>query len=281
MQLAVEQKRSWLDLRENEMKQKEALVETKQKDLIRTAMPDRKMIASGVLTFGPVVLVIAGVLMLICAAAIGGKALESSYQTAKAAAENEVYQTYYDWGYQNYRVTNEAKIQLDSLKQESKLEVLKVRDMVYQLEEKEGNEAWWDAVIGIFTKAPTVWLEVPGEGVFTVDMKQSEFIVDEERQYVLIRVPDLELSNFRIVYDDTKTLYYQDGGWMHNAVGDGIDEVKSQAEAAQNQLMVNIQSNQQFYKAAKDATKRILTDWVKQLNPELPDLVVEVEFMDI
>lgn len=262
------------------MKQKEALVENTKKSLSRMEMPDRKMLASGALTFGPVVLVIAGALMLICAAAIGGKALESSYQAAREAAENEVYQTYYDWGYQNYRVTNEAKIQIDSLKQESKLEVLKVRDMVYQLEEKDGNEAWWDAVIGIFTKEPTVWLEVPGEGVFTVDMKESEFIVDEERQYVLIRVPDLELSNFEIVYDDTKTLYYQDGGWMHNAVGDGIDEVKSQVEAAQNQLMRNIQSNQQFYKAAKEATKRILTDWVKKLNPEMPELVVEVEFME-
>ena len=261
------------------MKQKEILAQPTQNALSEPAtLGSRGHIPLP--TISSAAVMIAAIILIICAATIGGAAAAKAFKTAKTEAAENVYQRYYDWGYQNYRVANETKIRLDSLKQESKLEVLNVRDIIYQLEETEGDRSWLDNIIGRFTKKPTVWLEVPGEGVFTVDMKQSEFIIDEARQYVLIRVPNLEVSNFRIVYDEVKTLYYADGGWVHNSVGDGLDEAKRQADAAQNQLMLNIRNNQQFYKAAQESTKRVLTDWVKKLNPELPDLTVEVEFME-
>lgn len=43
-----------------------------------------------------------------------------------------------------------------------------------------------------------VWMEFYGDGIFTVDMKASEFIIDYDRQYVLVRVPRPELTNCRI-----------------------------------------------------------------------------------
>lgn len=262
------------------MNQKEVLAQPTQNALHEPATLGSRYHISLLPMISSTTIAIAAIVLFLCAATIGGAAAAKSFKASKNEAENNVYSRYYDWGYQNYRVTNEVKIQIDSLKQESKLEVLNVHDVIYQLEKTEENRSWLDNIIGRFIKSPTVWLEVPGEGVFTVDMKQSEFIIDETRQYVLVRVPSLELSNFRIIYSDVKLLYYEDGGWIHNSVGDGVDKVQDQADAAQNQLMINIQNNQQFYKAAQESTKRVLTDWVKKLNPELPDLTVEVEFME-
>lgn len=262
------------------MKQKESLTETAPKTLREPMMQESRFHISRLPMIGSTAMTIVAIVLLFCVTAIGGIGAAKAFETAKDTAAENVYQRYYDWGYQNYRVSNEAKIQIASLKQEAKLEVLKVRDVIYQLDETEEEHSLLNDLVEKFTKRPTVWLEVPGEGVFTVDMKQSEFIVDEARQYVLIRVPSLEVSNFEIIYGDVKQLYYKDGGWIRNSVGDGMAEAERQAEAAQNQLMINIQNNQQFYKAAQESTKRVLTDWVKKLNPELPDLTVEVEFME-
>lgn len=262
------------------MKQKESLTETTPNTLREPTMPVPRFRFSRLPMIGSTAMTVAAIVLILCATTIGGAAAAKAFKTAKDESAENVYQRYYDWGYQNYRVTNEVKIQIDSLKQESKLEVLNVHDIIYQLEKTEENRSWLNNIIGRFIKSPTVWLEVPGEGVFTVDMKQSEFIIDETRQHVLVRVPSLELSNFRIVYSDVKLLYYEDGGWIHNSVGDGVDKVQDQVDAAQNQLMINIQNNQKFYKAAQESTKRVLIDWVKKLNPELPDLTVEVEFME-
>lgn len=262
------------------MKQKESRTETAPKTLREPMMQEPRFHIARLPMIGSTAMTTVAIVLLFCMTAIGGIGTAKAFKTAKDAAEESVYQRYYDWGYQNHRVSNEVKIRIDSLKQEAKLEVLKVRDVIYQLDEAEEEHSLLNDIVEKFTKSPTVWLEVPGEGVFTVDMKQSEFIVDEARQYVLIRVPGLEVSNFEIIYDDVKQLYYKDGGWIRNSVGDGVTEAEKQADAAQNQLMLNIQNNQQFYKAAQESTKRVLTDWVKKLNPELPELTVEVEFME-
>ena len=39
-------------------------------------------------------------------------------------------------------------------------------------------------------------------------------------------------------------------------------------------------TNQRFYQSAKEAAVSILTSFVKELNPGISDLTVEVEFMD-
>ena len=41
-----------------------------------------------------------------------------------------------------------------------------------------------------------------------------------------------------------------------------------------------MKSNAQFYKSAKSSAQMIISDLIKGLNSELPNLVVEVEFID-
>lgn len=64
-------------------------------------------------------------------------------------------------------------------------------------------------------------MEFYGDGVFTVDMKASEFIIDYERQYVLVRVPRPELTNCRIT--QANQLFWQNG-ICNKSISVGIDK---------------------------------------------------------
>lgn len=97
----------------------------------------------------------------------------------------------------------------------------------------------------------------------------------------MIRVPNVEISNCEILYSDVLLLYYDKGGLLQNeATNNVVNETNAIMINAKKKLLSNMQNNQKFYKAAQESTKRVLIDWVKKLNPELPDLTVEVEFME-
>ena len=53
-----------------------------------------------------------------------------------------------------------------------------------------------------------------------------------------------------------------------------------QLESAELTMMQNVNNNQEFYKRAMESAEKMLVNLVKQLNPQSPNLVVEVEFID-
>lgn len=238
-------------------------------------------------------LVISAMLLCLCVYwiidtfAVGAGAAMDSFGAAKDEAADEAYQFFYDMSYDTaekaHHVSNDVSITIGDLREEQKLEVLKVSDVAYETPEPE-DQGWFDALIanitGIFDADVVSWLEVPGNGVFTVNLQAGEFIIDEERQYVLIRVPNPELTEFAIDYENVELLLFEEGGAFKNSAKYGVDKAMEQLQSAELTMMQNVNNNQEFYKRARESTEKMLVNLVQQLNPQLPGLVVEIEFID-
>lgn len=218
---------------------------------------------------------------------IGTQAAMKSYSQMKEDTEGKTYDFFYDLGYDKaeeaHHTTNNLSISVGTLESTSDLEVLKISDVAYETPDVE-NQGWFEElvknVMGFFDGDMISWLEVPANGVFTVNLQAAEFIIDEEQQYVLIRVPEPELTQFSIDYENVEVLLFEKGGAFKDSAKYGSDKAIEQLQNAELTMMQNANNNQEFYKRARESTKMILSTLVKQLNPKMPDLRVEVEFMD-
>lgn len=227
------------------------------------------------------------VYMILDTFTIGTGAAMDSFSTAKDEAAEEVYQFFYDKSYyaaeKAHHVSNNVSISIGDLKEEQKLEVLKVSDVAYETPDPK-DQNWFEGLIasitGMFDAEVVSWLEVPGNGIFTVNLQAGEFIIDEERQYVLIRIPSPELTEFAIDYENVELLLFEEGGAFKNSAKYGVDKAVEQLQSAELAMMQNVNNNQEFYKRARESTEKMLVNLVKQLNPQLLDLRVEIEFID-
>lgn len=227
------------------------------------------------------------VYMILDTLTVGAGATIDSFNVAKDEAAEGVYQFFYDKSYEAaekaHHVSNNVSISIGTLKEEQKLEVLKVSDVTYETpkpKDQNGFEGLIANITGIFDAEVVSWLEVPGNGVFTVNLQAGEFIIDEERQYVLIRVPNPELTEFAIDYENVELLLFEEGGAFKNSAKYGVDKAVEQLQSAELTMMQNVNNNQEFYKRARESTEKMLMNLVKQLNPQLPNLLVEIEFID-
>lgn len=197
----------------------------------------------------------------------GRKSAQEAYENSKNKAAGEAYNMFYDTAFasaeRKYHVANTISIEIASVREEANLEVLKVSDVEYVMESEDNIE---------------VWMEFYGDGVYTVDMKASEFIIDSARQYVLVRVPRPELTKCQIT--KANSLWWVNGSLTNrnNSVGtDLAAKMRAEGKAKLNNYM---KSNAKFYKSAKESATLVISDLIKGLNSELPNLVVEVEFID-
>lgn len=203
----------------------------------------------------------------------GGR--EAFVATYKDACENEriatyqkKYEEYKAAAEEKYHVANRVSIYVGSLQEEQKLEVLAVSDVEFIVENKTDNSS-----------NITSWLEVPGNGTFVVDLKAGEYIVDEERANVLVRVPYPELVNVQIDYDNVQKLLFKDEV-LNESYKVGEKLAKQQLDKAYVLLTKEFTSNQNYYLNAQEAAKHAIETLVMQLNPEVPNLTVDVEFYD-
>lgn len=218
---------------------------------------------------------------------VGALAAQEHYKNVKESVSSEVYDAFYESSYkfheQQHHVSNEISITIGSLQEQAKLEVLKISEVDYKTpEEDERNmiETIKKSISGLLFGNVISWLEVPGYGVFTVDLRSSEFIVDNERQYVLVRIPSPELSEFTIDYANVELLNFEDTGIFKNSARVGENIAREQLQSAELSMRQKANSNQDFYQSARESAITIITTLVKQLNPSLPNLSVQVEFFD-
>ena len=218
---------------------------------------------------------------------VGANSAISRYQNVKQEVSDstydEFYQKAYDISEENHHVSNQVSITLGSLKEQAKMEVLKISTVEYKTPEDDEGDVIENILssISTFFKGNVVsWLEVPGYGVFTVDLQSAEFIIDNERGYVLIRLPSPELSEFTIDYENVEILNFEDSGIFKNPVKIGEDLARKQLQSAELTMRQNANSNQDYYQAAEKGAAKILSNLVKQLNPQIENLVVDVEFIE-
>ena len=218
---------------------------------------------------------------------VGANSAISRYQNVKQEVSDstydEFYQKAYDISEENHHVSNQVSITLGSLKEQAKMEVLKISTVEYKTPEDDEGDVVENILssISTFFKSDVIsWLEVPGYGVFTVDLQSAEFIIDNERGYVLIRLPYPELSEFTIDYENVEVLNFEDSGIFKNSAKVGEDLARKQLQSAELTMRQSVNSNQKYYQAAENGATNILLNLVKQLNPQIENLVVDVEFIE-
>ena len=200
----------------------------------------------------------------------GAEALANSYNAAYASEKNAAYQAqydkYFDRAESKYHVSNRVAITIGDLKEIAKLEVLKVSDVEYIIEEGATN-----------SNGITSWLEVPGQGTYVVDLQAAEFIVDDERAYVKVRAPYPELTNISIDYANVQKLFFKND-ILNDSYKVGEELAQRQLNSADMLIKKEFASNQRFYLSAQEAAVSTIQCLVKQLNPQNTDMTVEVEF---
>ena len=200
----------------------------------------------------------------------GAKAAKDAYisgfNTEKEEVYKEFYQNFYDRAEEKYHVSNVVEISIGDVEEIEKLEVLTVRDTEYVInnEEEAGCK---------------VWLEVPCEGDFVVDLKAAEFVKDNINKHIIVRLPSPEVTNIVIDYDKIDTLLFKNNEFFKNGSYKKGEEIADEmTKDAQLMMQKKIASNQNFYLKAEDSAKTVIECLIRKFNPEIPDLKVEVEF---
>ena len=248
---------------------------------------DQKDKAAIFAIIGCVVCIIGIVYCYIHTMSVGTASAIAEYQSVKKEVVNNVYDEFYQKAYdiseEQHHVSNRVSITLGSLKEQTKMEVLKISQVEY-ITPKDDESSVIDNILSsistIFKDDVISWLEVPGYGVFTVDLRSSESIIDNERGYVLLRIPSPKLSEFSIDYKNVEILNFEDTGLFKNSAKIGVDTAQKQLQSAELTMRQNASSNQKYYRAAKESAEKILSNLVKQLNPQIENLTVDVEFIE-
>lgn len=219
-----------------------------------------KMVATTVLLF------VSCVLLLIASLTIKIKATEKSYNESKDSSEHTAYnktrQKLYELGERRYHVSNRIGISIDGIEKVSSLEALEVKEIYYYIH--EGDKEY----------KSKAWYKVTGTGTFTVNMKLAEIITDEERNYILIRIPNptIQSNDLNVKVEE----YHFDSNIFEGVdVGEGL-ALKAEKEGYK-EIKKRISADQNYFVYAKNAAEDILVDLAKKCNPDI-EVEVEVKF---
>lgn len=195
-----------------------------------------------------------------------------SFNENYQSAEESTYSTYYEVAAKEAEKDNHASnrgtINIDNVKKELKLKALTVSDVVFS--DRESSET----VSGTAT-----CVKVTGEGSFTVDLTPAEFVVDNRREYVLVRVPKPVLSPDDIRIDAVETMWFSENKLnSNNSVKTGAQLAYDQIAEAKELIMDDLSGNEQFSKIAEKYAGTMITTMMKTFNPEIPDITIKVEF---
>lgn len=245
---------------------------------------DKKRQTPKVIVFNILFVVIAVIAVAVAAhlltdsIATGANAAMNAFGPTKDAEAEKIYNDYYNRSFSaaeaEYHVRNQVMINIGSVQEKSKLEVLRVSAVEYVIDDGTGNDA------GV-----TSWLEATGTGVFTVDLAAGEYLVDNERHYVLVRLPEPEFTNASInhaelkLYKDNTVKILGSFEFNNGSTSAGEELAQHQREEAYMELKEDIASNQRFYQSARTSAENLIINLIKELNRDIPDLVVDIEFV--
>ena len=197
----------------------------------------------------------------------GGAAFRTAYDTAKEEEEKEIYSRFYEAAFEQYKTTNDISINIENTNEEGKLEVLSVYDVAYIIQDSETSE-----------DGTTAWLEVPGTGIFTVDIHACEFLTDHQRNIIIARIPHPELSRFTIDYENVSLLNFSTG-LTNGSIEKGEELAHNQLQEGDMRIRENILSNQKIILSADSAAKKIVKQLLVSVNP-VEDIEIIVEFIE-
>lgn len=202
------------------------------------------------------------------------KAYEVAYEESKEAARQEAYNDSYDISFKlaemNNHVSNVLVLELGDIQEISTLEVLEVSGADFNIEKAEDNDEKNES-----------WLEVKASGVYVIDMTNSEFIFDSQRKVVFARVakPVMDKKHFSIS-DNQQILFVNDKVLSNGSNKGGQALINQQLKDSYDKIYEELTTNQEYYENAEKSATLIIENLVKNLNPSISDLIVEVEFVE-
>lgn len=222
------------------------------------------------------------ILLAFCTFILG---IQGTYHSAKDAAKQKTAENYYNAALElsesAHHLSNDITIRIQGITEIRNLEVLNVFLTDYQIwPEQEASGGILDAVTDPLIGDAEAWIRFNGIGTFTIDLQNTDFILDEQRKSVLVRVPSPVMERVLIQQDEDDVLYTSDAGLFNNASDTGQQLVLSLTQKAQQDMTAKARSNPEYYAQAKASAEKTITQLIKNLNPDLPDLTVEVEFID-
>ena len=222
------------------------------------------------------------ILLAFCTFILG---IQGTYHSAKDTAKQETEESFYNAVFElsesAHHLSNDITIQIQGITEIRNLEVLNVFLTDYQVwPEQETSGGVLDIVVDPLIGDAEAWIRFDGIGIFTVSLQNADFILDEQRKSVLVRVPSPVMERVLIQPDEDDVLYTSDAGLFNNASDTGQQLVLSLTQKAQQDMIAKARSNPEYYAQAKASAEKTITQLIKNLNPDLPDLIVEVEFID-
>lgn len=196
---------------------------------------------------------------------------DESYNNTYSSTYNDYVADGYEAGYEKYHVKNEVNIYVGDIQECSSLEVLNVSDFDYAISYSSDNEEKIDSVF-----------EVTMIGTYCVNMKLSEFIIDNKNKTVTVRVQRPELTDFISSYE---MLYFEKNGNIIDSFdkgnySEGEKFANNQIKKCTDLIKQRLKTNQENDRNAEEAAINTLTSIITRLNPEIPDLKVFIEFDD-
>lgn len=206
---------------------------------------------------------------------VGAFLFRSAYGKAKENTTKQIREAAYDTVYgltENANHTsNRAAIALDGIREKADLEVLQINTSYLYVSDKEDQ-----------SKALTIWYRIPGTGSYTVDLQMTEFVVDSERNHVLVKAPLPVVTKFREELDKVEQLEYKDDRFiLKGNTGEGEKIAQKMLYNARSEMVNSLESNREYMDAAKESARKLITNIIRALNPSIKDLSVTVEFADI
>ena len=178
----------------------------------------------------------------------------------------EITEGFYNLGEKNNHVSNQISVAINSIVDETRLEVLSVRDIEYITDET--NEK----------KTVTSWLKVTGEGIYTVDLKTAEYLYDSTSKTVTVVLRKPELTHCRLISGEN--VLYENNRMIGNGnIADGEDLAQRQIQSGYKAIYTYFLENPQFYQSAKDSAVSIVKGLIKQLYIDNPNIKVTVVFV--
>lgn len=211
--------------------------------------------------------------LLVQAGKVAVAEAEEAYASRFEEVAENTAQEYYEWAFrkaeEEYHVSNRATLSIGDIQERSRLEVLNVSDVEFIVYDEDEDTS-------------KRWVAIPGDGVFTVDMTESEFLIDEVRQTIVARLPRPRLTSDSVkVKSENIVIYNFEKGILKNGnYADGISYAEKDLREGQEMIRSAFLSNQEYLKSAEQSAKRIITEFIHNLNPKVTDLKVVVEFMD-
>lgn len=195
-----------------------------------------------------------------------GEAFDAAYQTSKESQTPLTYEQFYLAALEQYKTKNDLTTAVSADYGTGKLEVMKICDSVCIPQSASEDED------------SSLTLVIPFNGVYTIDLQLAEFITDQERSIVTVRVPYPEVSDFKVEYENARLL---DDSGITVTIGKMTtpELARGEFEGKNIDLREQITENKIFTENAAETARQKIISTIMALNP-YEEVTVEVEFIN-